>query len=110
MARAFFGTSTSASGGTAVRLLATDSNSRVVQFMVRSRAGNTGTHAFGHSSAISSVSGWQLASATTFPTSGDPLTFPVTDARQYGRSTQHFWVRASASSVQRFDFYFLLDP
>jgi len=105
--RILMGSANVPTAGTAVQV-SSDSVGRVVEFLFRVRPGNTGNvnMYLGTSSTLSSVGGWSLSSATSFPISGDFFTVPAGK----GLRPTDFWVNSSGSTTNRMDWSLVVEP
>ena len=106
----FLFTSTNASSGGSAVQVSTDSMSRVIAFTFKAHVGN-GVHMYmGVSSAVASGGSYSISSTGTFPPDGSMFTMPVEQGRIKGRPPSDFWVNSSASSTDKLDGAFLIEP
>ena len=106
----FLFTATNVSSGGSAARVSTDNMSRVIAFTFRARVGNGARMTLGNSSTVSSANGYSISSTGTFPPNGEMFTMPVEQGRIKGRPPSDFWVNASASSTDRLDGAFLIEP
>jgi len=106
--RVLFGSTTLSTAGTAVQLRTTDSAMRCIIFSATIRGNNSGESVWiGHSSAVSSASGWELSTKNPFAagTSQDfNITFPVRQGGGQNVTTgvtpATFWMNSSTTTAR----------
>ena len=108
--RLLFTTTNVSSGGSAVQI-SSDSMGRIIAFTFRARVGNGARVFIGNSSVVSSAgSGYSISSTGTFPPDGSMFAVPSEHGKPKGFAPSSLWMNASASSTDRLDGAFLIEP
>src|SRR3990167_4723477 len=107
--RLIFTTTNVSSGGSAVQI-SSDSMGRIIAFTFRARVGNGARVFIGNSSVSSAGSGYSISSTGLFPPDGSMFTVPSEHGQQKGFRPSTLWMNASASSTDKLDGAFLVEP